>query len=181
MDDRTARHRGGSVHARAADRLDALRRQTHASDAIVFACLDALNRGTLAGRDRGAGGQAARGGAAGSDIAFAATSHALAAAARSALDRWSTRLARDPGLRVLIGGFPTSANYSSAFMGLTLRRVEVIRRHLRSRGLPPARIDVAVCGSGWFVVERSGRGTDGDASGRALLQIVDVEGSTSRN
>ena len=184
MERRTERSPGGTVRGAGEDGLDALRRLTHASDAVVLVCLHALNRDAAAGRGPGAGGHASRGATtcrAGGDITFASTSHALDDAALSALDHWSARLARDPGLRIVIGDFACREAYSPAALGLALQRVDVIRKHLRSRGLAPGRIDVAVCGQGWFMVERTGRGAEGDASGRALLQIVDPISAASRN
>lgn len=119
--------------------------------------------------------------ATGGAIRFRAGSSRLDAHARTALRRWSAGLRVDPGMRVLIGGFTSQLQFTPGAMGLALRRIDVIREYLRSRGIGADRIEVAVCGAGWFLVERLRGVANEDLSGRCTLEIVDPQWALSRN
>lgn len=148
-------------------------------DALLPACLMALNRGTPPIDRRAPPPTGSR--MAGGTVVFEADSSGLDGRSRAALDRCSAILGVDRGVRVLIGSFTSERKFTGHAVELGLRRVQVIRAHLRSRGVGPGRIDVAVCGAGWFLVERTGRGAEGDPSGRCLIEIVDPHRARWRN
>lgn len=114
-------------------------------------------------------------------ILFSEGSSVLDGGARAALRHWSAVLRANPGIRVVIGGLASRVGSTTHAMGLGFQRVQAIRAFLLSQGVRPTRIEVAVRGSGWFLVERPGGAAGEDPSAECRLQIVDPQWALWRN
>lgn len=114
-------------------------------------------------------------------ILFRESSTGLDAGARAFLRDRSAALRADPDIRVVIGGLASQSVGTAYGMGLALRRVQAIRAFLFSQGVDPCRIEVAIRGTEWFLIERSGRWAEGRPSGECRLQVVDSRWTLSRN
>jgi outer membrane protein OmpA-like peptidoglycan-associated protein len=102
--------------------------------------------------------------------------------ARAILRDRSKLLRANPAIRIVIGGLAGPRGAIAHGMRLGLRRVTSIRTFLLASGIDPGRIGIAVRGSGWSVVERSGKSEDPTSQGsECRLQITDPLWTLARN
>lgn len=114
-------------------------------------------------------------------ILFRDGSAGLDGRARATLRNRSAALRANPGIRVVIRGWASQPGSTAYAMKLGLQRVQAIRAFLLSQGIGPARIEVAMRGPGWFLVERPRRRAEEDPSDECRLQIADPQWTLSRN
>ncbi|MDT8369649.1 MAG: OmpA family protein [Longimicrobiales bacterium] len=114
-------------------------------------------------------------------VLFREGSSRLDDAARAALRDRAAALRVDPDIRVVIGGFTSQLRFSSHSMELALLRVQAVRDFVLSKGIVPTRIDVAIRGTGWFMVERTRSAGEVTLSSSCLLQIADPHWTLWRN
>jgi outer membrane protein OmpA-like peptidoglycan-associated protein len=90
-------------------------------------------------------------------------------------------LRANPAIRIVIGGLANRPGTIAQGMRLGLRRVQSIRTFLVAAGIDPGRIGIAVRGSGWSVVERSGGSEDPAIHcSECRLQVTDPRWTLAR-
>lgn len=117
----------------------------------------------------------------GKTIFFREGSSRLDGKARAALRDRSAVLKAKPGIRVVIGGLASQVGSTTFAMGLGLQRVRAIRTFLLSQGIDPARIEVAIRGAQWSLIDRPCRASEEAPSGECRLQIADPQWALWRN
>jgi outer membrane protein OmpA-like peptidoglycan-associated protein len=107
----------------------------------------------------------------------------LDARARATL-RWNVPLIRaKPTMQIVIGGTASQPGTTAHGIGIGLRRVLSIRSFLLAHGIDPARIGIAIRGTGWSLSEGPGD-TETPMSSRyseCRLQVTDPHWMVARN
>ena len=163
---------GASLSQRAVSAVDTWRLKEAEADARALGLLLWSLRGSPMGKTPSAMGAV---------ILFKESSAGLDARARTSLGDRCAMLRANPGSRVVIGGFAGHPLGSAYGMRLALRRVQAIRAFLRSEGVEPDRIEVAIRSAEWSLIERSDRWIGEDPSGECRLQVGDPHWALSRN
>ncbi len=114
-------------------------------------------------------------------VFFGEGSSGLDGRARAALRDRSAVLRANPRIRIVIGGIASQSGSTADALGLGLRRVQTIRAFLLAQDIDPARIEVAIRGAGWFLVDRPRRAAENGPSGECRLQIADPQWALLRN
>lgn len=117
----------------------------------------------------------------GTIILFREGSFHLDARARADLRDRSAVLRANPGIRVVIGGLASKVGSTAHAMGLGLERVQTIRAFVVSQGIDPFRIEVAIRGAGWCLVERPWSAAGEEPLGECRIQIADPQWALWRN
>lgn len=117
----------------------------------------------------------------GTIILFREGSFRLDGRARAALRDRSAVLRANPGIRVVIGGLASKVGSTAHAMCLGLERVQAIRAFVVSQDINPSRIEVAIRGAGWFLVERPSRAAEEEPFGECRIQIADPQWALWRN
>lgn len=114
-------------------------------------------------------------------IFFGEGSSGLDGRARAILRDRSAVLRANPRIRIVIGGIASQSGSTADALGLGLRRVQTIRTFLRSQDIDAARIEVAIRGAEWFLVDSPHRVAENGPSGECRLQIADPQWALLRN
>lgn len=165
-------NRVNAVPMRAAGTVATWRLREAGAGSRILDCLLSWYRGALPATVRPTMGEM---------ILFGEGASDLDGGARAALRDRSAVLRANPGIRVVIGGFTSRSDFTAYAMGLALHRVLAIRAFLLSQGVDRARIEVAIRGAGWSLLEQPRGAAEPDSSGQCRLHIVDPRWAPSRN